>query len=61
MAGKISPYGGGGGGISTEEHKILSKNQIGFRYGFRTSDHIRVLSYTSDHIRVVFHPDFYYQ
>ena len=26
-----------------EEHEILNKNQIGFRYGFRTSDHIPVL------------------
>ena len=26
-----------------EDHDILNKSQIGFRYGFRTSDHILVL------------------
>ena len=35
-----------------EEHEILNKNQIGFRYGFRTSDHIFVLKTLIDFYKI---------
>ena len=35
-----------------EEHEILNKNQIGFRYGFRTSDHILVLKTLIDFYKI---------